>query len=287
MHSLEFLSGPMRSALIMAVLVEFCSADVHALKAEADGDGDQAKARDVETLKLAKQVTAEYKFFGKTGRKTELVQKPESILRWSNPVSGSVFGEVFIWTDQGRPEVIASVYRYYSPRQFLAMELHSLSLKKIAAQRDGRQVWSPAAAGVELKPVPAAAPPFKTAVARLRQMRALANEFSVVRTDRKDQRERLRLLSQPNYRYASTDPKLLDGALFIFAQGTNPEVILLIEARRSHGGHQWQYALARQSLVRFDVLHKNQNVRTFPLLPRSAVSDRTRPYTGFYRFPDK
>ena len=39
-------------------------------------------------------------------------------------------------------------------------------------------------------------------------------------------------LSQPLYRYGGDDSGVLDGGLFVFVQGTDPEVFLLIEARR-------------------------------------------------------
>jgi hypothetical protein len=60
----------------------------------------------------------------------------------------------------------------------------------------------------------------------------------------------LRLLPTPLYRY---DPKesetavsfLKDGALFAFVMGTDPEVILLLEAVERDGKSSWQFAFAR------------------------------------------
>ena len=46
---------------------------------------------------------------------------------------------------------------------------------------------------------------------------------------------RLRLLAQPIYRYENTKGDLIDGGFFAFVQGTDPEVFLLIEARRPPG----------------------------------------------------
>jgi hypothetical protein len=44
-------------------------------------------------------------------------------------------------------------------------------------------------------------------------------------------------------------PDLFDGALFAFVQGTDPEVILSLEAHRAAGDSKWQYALTRRSMV--------------------------------------
>jgi hypothetical protein len=39
---------------------------------------------------------------------------PEPVLTYSNPIMGRVYGNVFIWTAEGRPEVIADIYRFFS-----------------------------------------------------------------------------------------------------------------------------------------------------------------------------
>jgi hypothetical protein len=61
--------------------------------------------------------------------------------------------------------------------------------------------------------------------------------------------QELRLLSQPLYRYESTLPEVVDGALFTFVTGTDPELMLVIEARRAFPGGAWERA-ARTSLRR-------------------------------------
>jgi len=94
------------------------------------------------------------------------------------------------------------------------------------------------AAGVEFKDVPKAPKPAKTPAERLRQMKAIAEGFKATMTgwaaDNSDQ-EALRLLPRPLHRYdlanaKDPDPKLVDGALFAYVQGTDPEVVLILEA---------------------------------------------------------
>ena len=62
--------------------------------------------------------------------------------------------------------------------------------------------------------------------------------------------EVLRLLPRPLYRYDlkdsnDTNPILRDGGMFAFVMGTDPEVILLLEAVEREGQAVWQYAFAR------------------------------------------
>ena len=78
--------------------------------------------------------------------------------------------------------------------------------------------------------------PADSAAARLRQMRALAQEFTGRQTNREGVDRDMRLLAQPIYRYENTKGDLIDGGLFVFVLGTDPEVFLLIEARRPPSG---------------------------------------------------
>ena len=54
-------------------------------------------------------------------------------------------------------------------------------------------------------------------------------------------------MSRPLYRYEKSDGDVVDGAVFCFAMGTDPEVILLIEAVVTAGETQWEYAFARRT----------------------------------------
>jgi hypothetical protein len=109
-------------------------------------------------------------------------------------------------------------------------------------------------------------------------MRILANDFTAELTDFRQnnsgERQSLRRLTQPLYRYQSTAPELLDGALFAFTLGTDPEVFLLLEARRVGEAFAWQYGLARMNNDAMIVLHKERKVQTFErVLQRDQMRD--------------
>jgi hypothetical protein len=57
----------------------------------------------------------------------------------------------------------------------------------------------------------------------------------------------LRLLPQPLFRYEPDRevPDLVDGALFAFVQGTDPQSLLILEARRDGTKVGWHFAFAR------------------------------------------
>ena len=55
----------------------------------------------------------------------------------------------------------------------------------------------------------------------------------------------MRLLTTPLHRHDTIDsPLSRGGALFAFCQQTDPELLLLIEARQSGAGYRWEYAVA-------------------------------------------
>ena len=86
-------------------------------------------------------------------------------------------------------------------------------------------------------------------------MRNLAREFRATVSDGDNERE-LRLIPQPLYRHQRSSADVLDGALFCFVMGTDPEVLLLVEARNTPNGSQWCYALARHSSFPLRVFYK-------------------------------
>jgi hypothetical protein len=251
--------------------------------AQPPEDRKTEAARATESLPLAKKAAESYAIAAERPEgRVALKLHPEPLLQWSNPVGGSFHGWVFVWTEGGRPEVIASIYRKYVPTPpHLGVEFHSLTAARVSAERDGHPEWSPAAGLDAPAPVPGAPAPADSPALRLRQMREMAREFTATKTDRKDLTRPLRLLTQPLFRYESTGLGVVDGALFGFVEGTDPEVFLLIEAIRGEGekGATWRYALARMNSVNFRVSHKGREVWSVPTITWQQAFNPREPYT--------
>jgi hypothetical protein len=103
-------------------------------------------------------------------------------------------------------------------------------------------------------------------------MRVLTRDFSASTTDHGERRLELRLLPQPLYRYESTDPDVLDGAVFAFVTSTDAEALLVIEARKPApaDGPVWDYAVCRFTDLGLLVRHKGKEVFTAPLIPYNS-----------------
>jgi hypothetical protein len=228
---------------------------------------------------FAKQEAASYTI-RLEGSDRPLALRPEPVLLWSNPVMGTIYGDVFIWTADGRPEAVASIYRFYRPEPHRADEFHSLAFGPLVAKRDGAAAWTPSRRGLELKPIPGAPAPADSSAARLRQMRSLAQEFTSRQTNRAGVDSDMRLLAQPIYRYENTKGDLIDGGLFVFVQGTDPELFLPIEARRSREGTaQWQFGATRMHGIHMRLYHRGREVWSVPTIPPAQVFDTSEPYT--------
>ena len=119
------------------------------------------------------------------------------------------------------------------------------------------------------------------------QMRTLAHDFSASTKDHDDRDWELRLLTQPLYRYQSTDPDVLDGAVFGFvtSAGTDLEALLVIEARKTAGNAEpaWHYAIARFTDLELWGRHKGKQVFHEPSIQYDAAvqdpQDRYRVFT--------
>ena len=186
-----------------------------------------------------------------------------TVLRWANNARGSQNGATLIWTHKGRPEAVCCIYPWGGS---MSHEFDSLSRGKIRGMREAEVVWRPAEVGLKFADIPGAAAPMKTAARRKLQLSKLAREFRGTMTGWKvddSDREELRLLPRELYRYKKGDPRIIDGALYAFVQGTDPEILLLIEAwAEKDQSAKWQYAFARRTSGGLEGRHKGKVVWT-------------------------
>lgn len=238
------------------------------------GQSDGPQSQRDRLFKLHFGDALEFTIYRDASRKEKLEFRQEPIYLWTNPVRTSQQdGVVFIWTSRGRPEAICTIFSSPAGKiRGVTHEFHSLSLATLDVTRRGTHAnsWKPTRPGIELTPIEGTPPPARSATQRLGQMRAMAREFSASTRDAKGDRWELRLLSQPLYRYESTDPDILDGALFTFVTtaGTDPEALLVIEARQPPGGGTpvWYRGLARFTDLELSVRYREKEAFSAPMI---------------------
>ena len=231
-------------------------------------------------LKLTTAEAAKYSF-ALTGTDSRPQLHEESLLRWSNPSVGEIHGNVFLWTVNERPAAIGSLYKWFTPHTHMSHEFHSLSENPLAAKYEGNEVWRTKAAGVSFAALPEAPAPAATAPQRLLQMKRFAKDFAATKIERDGNKQELRLLTQPIYRYAAPAEHVQDGGLFVLVQGTDPEVFLLLEARGEADSSRWMFAAARMNGVGFELRYRDKPIWSVEIMPWADIRSHAEVYTTY------
>jgi hypothetical protein len=254
--------------LVLAILALFMVGICHKVAAE-DPPGEATKKTD-EAEKIRKvidDVLGRHAVFPSPESKEPLQVIPA--LRWSNNTRGTLNALTVLYVRKGRPYAVACLFPY---DRGMIHDFQSLCRESdiIVARRGDETVWRPEKAGVTYVPIPDAPAPKASRAERLLQMKQLSDRFESTmlgwKADTNDQ-EKLRLLPRPIYRYEPEKGPVVDGAVFAFVQGTDPESILLIELVQEEGQQRWVYAWARRTAGKLEGRLDGKVVWTAPLNP--------------------
>lgn len=231
-----------------------------------------------ELAQLRKQLDAAAREFQLTVERDQDVidLSPIAALRWDSNARGTLSGVTTLFIGAGRPEAVCCTYTLGNE---VTHVFTSLSRGKLQARLGDATVWEPTDSGVKFQPIPEAATPAENPAGRLRQMRELSNRFeSKLLGWGADNpiREELRLLPRPIYRYEKLPQgAILDGAVFAFVTGVDPETLLLIEAVASDGRSRWEYSFARRTTGELEGRLDKKVVWTAAAFP--VTTDLNRP----------
>jgi hypothetical protein len=232
-----------------------------ALAQAQQGSGDDVTAAEAARLRALLDKSAAFvELFPDAATATPMEAIP--VHRWTNnerdPHGQGLF---IIWTHRGRAEAAASIYPW---NKNLIHDLESLSRGTLVCRRDGAAVWQPER-GLTFNVVPNAEAPAEAPAVRLRQMKAVADQFAVTMTgwrgDNAD-REVLRRLPKEFFRYKPEQSELIDGAVFAFVKGTDPEALLIVEAVKVKDAARFEYAFVRATSGGLEARHKDRVVWT-------------------------
>ncbi len=210
-----------------------------------------------ELLKLHVAEAASYRISLDEAHKDLLELREKPIFNWTNVVAEHPhYGHLFLWLKNGRPEVIGTMFstRTSDPaKRMLVHEFHTLSPQRLfpVTPANSAYQWKPEK-GITLIAAADAPSVAGSAAQRLVQMRNLARTYAAQTRNRDGATWELRLLTTPLWRYEPATRDVLDGALFamVSSEGTDPELILIIEARhpsRTEESWSWHTAAVRFS----------------------------------------
>lgn len=157
-------------------------------------------------------------------------------------------GAVFAWTENGRPTLLASIFSFPlagSPQRMAVHEFASFAETDLVVVGPSGEKWAPKEA--KLQPLPGLAPPPTRPNLLKLQCRRLAKDFTA-NLNRRGERWDLRLLPTPLVEYQDSAEDILGGGLFAFVgYSTDPEILLLVEARKLKEGPAWCFQAVRFS----------------------------------------
>jgi len=271
----------------------FCFATILSLCLATAADGAQDADSHAERLRamraIATGVTMETP---SPGARQPLERLAEPIYRFDDAARRTSDGTIWVWCRSGRPSALVTLTKHNSPVGGLhwLTEMTSLAPGPISAAVDGFGTWQPSSAGVVMQKFPNAPVPAQDEKQRLRQMKELvrkikAHENSRPREARSVKRYELRVLPQPVHRYADANAGVIDGGMFIIAYGLNPEIVMLVEARREGSSDPaWHCGFARISVMDLHVDFESREIWSHRGGPTKGPDDSywlfTRPIEG-------
>jgi hypothetical protein len=93
----------------MAYLAMWLVLAIHGVPVNAQSEGELDPA--AETLENGQLEAALYVIHPAQDDQKPIKLNGDSLLKWHNSVNQSVYGNIFVWTKEGRPETVASIYR--------------------------------------------------------------------------------------------------------------------------------------------------------------------------------
>jgi hypothetical protein len=212
--------------------------------------------------------------------KVKRIEKP--LLLYGDYTRENDRGSLWGWGEKGRPVALLELFQDTSNRTKWIFCISNTSGRTLRATRGGVPWWKENDSDVELKSLPQAPTPAADAMQRQRQVRLLAQKFSGHEFwNPNNSRYELRRIERPLYTYRDEASGVLEGALFTFANGTNPEIMLFVEARvdpKDKSQASWHYVVGRSSDAELRLEYSGNEVFK---APRSDLpSDPEKPYWG-------
>jgi hypothetical protein len=246
-----------RQSLVISAIAAAVAATVVSAQ-ERSSDSDLANAEHLEILNRHVERLS-MTLSGKPSRRIpQLLQPP--VMRSSNKGENHD-GAVWLWLDGAQPVAVLSAWNrgpvWYSENTTLTEEAFEVT------GWTGVAWQSPSEPRHWFKQDD---PVGDSAAIRQRTLRDISRRFSA-REDRQGVKSELRLLPRPIHSYADPDRGVVEGVLFAFVLGTDPELFMQIEARKSGGEPKWQVAFARMASAELGVRTAEGEIWTVAAVP--------------------
>ena len=281
----------MKPDQLLSVAVALCLIEVTAARVPGQApasqkprtsDGDDEEKEPEQRMRLMRAMVEGVQLYRLTNAKeveVKLVENP--LTHFNDGARRYQDGTLWAFGRQGRPTALVTCYTNDASTAVWWHAITSLSTDRLRAERKGQVVWSPEEPGVKFRSLADSLEPAAAERGRSLQIRNLARRFTAHQFwEPNNQRFELRLLARPVHQYRDPESGLVDGAIFLFTHGINPELLLLLEAEKSNSSAKWQYALVRIGSAEFHAQLDGEEIWQEPRAP-GVIGRPTDPYCMF------
>lgn len=202
------------------------------------------------------------KVIGHDGKKSGFHSTP--LLRFSDPVRNVSDATLWRIGEKGRPPAIM-VTEVYQGRhiqfEFIAVDRHP---KSVAVDD---WAWEPKETEFKWIEIPGNAEVSQEQRIRRRRLTFLTRSFDASETMLDGQVILLRLMPQPILRYDDPERGIAEGAVYCFSHGTNPEILMLVEAQAEPdvpNEYRWMAGFARMGAADLNVEYAGADFWSIP-----------------------
>jgi hypothetical protein len=210
--------------------------------------------------------------------KAKRIDRP--LLLYNDDTRGDDRGSVWGWGEKGRPLAVFEVFQKVNNRPIWIFCVCNTSGGRLRAGRAGTPWWLENDSDIAFKDVPSAPPAAGESPLRQRQMKLLAQNFTAHEIwEPNNTRYDLRRLDRPLHSYRDEEAGIVEGGLFAFANGTNPEIMLFIEARQAKDKASkpvWQFGVGRSAYAELHLEYAGKEVYSAPR--GNYVAGRSKPF---------
>lgn len=281
----RFAAQSRRLAIALSICGAFATLAAAPTISHAEGKPeDEASAASARRLAIMQSAIDDFTASSQTIAKPAALKfAPRPLLRYSDETRGEATQttgalDAAVWRlgGEGRPTALVTleIDRRRQGGHQLIYEFVSLAPSPFELKSARGPKWIAPYSELKIVPLEDGPAPADSPRARLTQMRKLARRFTTQEQIESDTIE-CRLLSQPIDRYEDQPAGIQDGAMFVFANGTNPELGLLLEC----SGERWSYGMFRLSAAALFAHLDGKLVFEAPRVVQDPVS---APYTAVW-----
>ena len=231
---------------------------------------EPAKGQSEQRLELIRRRVEELTAVGPKKEKIEFSKQP--MLRYNDAARNIADAALWSLGPTGRPRAVLVLEAYTA--NFMQYELTAIADPPQSVRARGF-TWSPRQTPFTWTQIPDFDPPRATSSVRRRQIKQASQHFTASEQWR-GQTTQLNLMSRPILEYDDKELGVLDGAAFVWAHGTNVEVLMFVEARRGEAGAgQWVAGFARLASASLEV---NYQGKEFWSSAEAPTASPTSPY---------